>query len=321
MIPHVVVVGGGPAGLHAAVAAASAGARVSLYEEQDDLGGQLRYRAVEVRGEGGRVSSALQTRARAIEAAAAAGVALHGATAVWGMFSGNRLGVRSPLGTGTVRPDAVVLATGSVDSSVPIPGGTLPGVFSCRAIQILLHVHRVRPGRRFAVIGEGAGADEVVLDIGRGGGRVVGRFAGGTPGLRVGGDGAVESIEAAGTVAPVDIVVVAVGRQADPALALMAECVAGYSESLGGFVPKLDETLQTSVNGLFVAGDAAGVCDVETAIAEGRYAGIAAAASCGAGDAVRLAEERARWHAEAGERVATLRSVPGHHAQVDRVLA
>src|SRR4051794_13555699 len=45
---QVAVVGGGPAGLSAAIAAARTGASVELFDENPSLGGQLRYRVAEL---------------------------------------------------------------------------------------------------------------------------------------------------------------------------------------------------------------------------------------------------------------------------------
>jgi hypothetical protein len=130
-----------------------------------------------------------------------------------------------------LRAERVVLATGSTDLPFPFAGGSLPGVFSARAIQILLHIHRVRPGRRFAILGSGPEAEEVANDVRRTGGEVVLQT--------MPADGAAVAAEGAGSVEAIwlrdrrfaaDAVVVAVGRQPDPQLALMAECAAGLGD-------------------------------------------------------------------------------------------
>ena len=81
----------------------------------------------------------------------------------------------------------------------------------------------------------------------------------------------------------VDVIAIAIGRQADPALATMAGVPLAFAAELGGLVPLVDEPPAKLVPGLFVAGDAAGVGSVAAAIAEGRLAGVAAAASLGSG--------------------------------------
>jgi hypothetical protein len=79
----------------------------------------------------------------------------------------------------------------------------------------------------------------------------------------------------------VDVIAIAVGRQADPALATMAGTPLAFSPELGGLIPLVDDSLQSPIGRMFIAGDAAGVGSIEAAIAEGRLAGIAAAASLG----------------------------------------
>jgi len=54
-----------------------------------------------------------------------------------------------------------------------------------------------------------------------------------------------------------------------------------YGPELGGHMPWHDRTMQTSLPGVFVAGDSAGVEEASTAMEEGRLAGIGAASSLG----------------------------------------
>jgi succinate dehydrogenase/fumarate reductase flavoprotein subunit len=61
----------------------------------------------------------------------------------------------------------------------------------------------------------------------------------------------------------------------------MAGTPLAFSAELGGLIPLINNSLQSPVRGLFVAGDAAGVGSVAAVVAEGRLAGIAAASSLG----------------------------------------
>jgi sarcosine oxidase subunit alpha len=54
-----------------------------------------------------------------------------------------------------------------------------------------------------------------------------------------------------------------------------------YIPELGGFVPLYDEHMETTVKGIYVAGDAACIEEASTAMAEGRLAGLAIARSLG----------------------------------------
>jgi sarcosine oxidase subunit alpha len=75
----------------------------------------------------------------------------------------------------------------------------------------------------------------------------------------------------------VDTVCLAVGLKPSVELLAQGGCRLVYSPDLGGEVPWHDERLETSLPGVFVAGDASGIEEASTAMLEGRLAGLAAA--------------------------------------------
>lgn len=282
MTAQVVVVGAGPAGLTAAAAAARAGASVQLLDERPETGGQLRYRVQPVAAAIGAPAEApRQVAERLLADALHAGVGVHTGSLAAGCFENHQVVVVADNQSMQIDADAIVVATGSTDLPYPFPGATFPGVFSGRGLQILLNQYRVRPGRQFAVIGGGAEAEELVVDIMLAGGEVVWSGIAPAPFLRALGADGVRGIVVGQEELAVDTIAIAVGRQADPALATMAGTPLAFSAELGGLVPVLDGHLGSAVPGLFVAGDAAGVGSVAAVIAEGRLAGIAAAAWLG----------------------------------------
>jgi glycine/D-amino acid oxidase-like deaminating enzyme len=152
--PDVLVVGAGPAGLSAAIAAAEAGCAVLVLDERDAPGGQYlkplatshRHAAPDAQF---RQSAALRARAEA------AGVAFrHGAT-VWGAFGADEIATLVAGRNLVIRPKRLVLAPGAHERPVPIPGWTLPGVMTTGALQTLARANRVSPGRRVVVAGNG----------------------------------------------------------------------------------------------------------------------------------------------------------------------
>jgi NADPH-dependent 2,4-dienoyl-CoA reductase/sulfur reductase-like enzyme len=164
---HVVVVGAGPAGLAAARAAAEAGARVTLLDSADGLGGQYWRHLPDARPAGrehllhhrwttfGELRDAL---------AAHPAVTVVPSAQVWSLErpdAGLRLNVLvgEPDGVGrevlAYEPDALVLATGAHDRTLPFPGWQLPGVYSAGAAQALAKGERVAVGRRVVVAGAG----------------------------------------------------------------------------------------------------------------------------------------------------------------------
>ncbi|GBD15261.1 Hydrogen cyanide synthase subunit HcnB [bacterium HR26] len=274
----IAVIGAGPAGIAAALAAAEAGAAVTLIDEHPAVGGQLRWRIAPLRGlddalDGLPVCRAAETLH---ERLAAADVSVLTGAVAWGLFEDGCLAVATPGGSFLLQAEKIVVATGSVDLVLPFPGWTLPGVMTARAAQIMLHLHRVLPGRRVAVVGEGPDAAEIVHDLEMAGAEVVLRAA--DPAQVVAsGEGRVERVSANGERREANAVVIALGRQPDPELALQAQVDLGYSTRLDCHLPLRSELLETSRPGLYVAGEAAGAVDLAESFAEGRLAGLAAA--------------------------------------------
>jgi thioredoxin reductase len=302
---QVVIVGAGPAGLAAAEAAARSGASVVVLDERPESGGQLLYRAQSlVAAEGASAERPEHIIQRLLTAALAAGAEVHTNALVAAAFAGNELLVIEHEQARGISADAIVIATGSTDLPYPFAGCTLPGIFSARGLQILMNQWRVRPGRRFAVIGSGAMAEELAIDILLAGGEVA--WSGIAPGpfLRVSGDVGVQALMVGPEIIDVDVVAIAVGRQPDSGLATMAGAPVAFSAALGGLVPVVDERMQTPQPGLFVAGDAAGAGNIAAAIAEGRLAGIAAAASIGLAIDAEVDEAREQGGAEIAWRIA-----------------
>lgn len=305
------VVGGGPAGLSAAIAAARAGVQVTLFNEQTTLGGQLRYRILD--GETVVAPLANSLVADAIDA----GVDLQPNTKVWGLFTDRVLGIAHADRSTYLQATQVILATGSTDLPFPFVGGSLPGVMTARGLQMLLHCARILPGERFAVVGTGPDASEVARDIDLAGGQVVITVdpLRSDPTLAAEGDQGVQTLTVDGNRYDVDVVVIAVGRQPDAELAMMAECDCGYSPIVGGIVPIRNENLQTSVDGIIVAGDGAGVSDLATVLAEGTFAGICAARALGTVSEETLATARQTYRQTVGalaERDSGVMPVPIH---------
>jgi thioredoxin reductase len=281
--PRVAVVGAGPAGLSAAAVAARAGATVDLFDERDVAGGQLRYRVQPVEAAYGRPAvRPFELADRLLAEATSAGVQPRLGALVAGTFgNGRQLLVAENGRAWTWDGDALIVATGSTDLPYPFPGATNPGVFSGRGLQILINRHRVLPGRSFAIIGGAEEAEELAVDVMLAGGEVVWSGIAPAPFLRAEGTDGVNGLRVGSESLAVDVIAIAVGRQPDPALATMAGVPLAFAAELGGLVPVVDEWMQAPVGQIFVAGDAAGTGSVAAAIAEGGFAGAAAAARLG----------------------------------------
>ncbi|GEC03774.1 oxidase [Streptomyces spinoverrucosus] len=165
--PRLAVIGAGPAGLAATLAAAAAGVRVALVDSAPEAGGQF-YRQP-APGLGARRPQALhhgwrtwrrlrEGLGRQITAGRVTHLTDHH---VWyverhsaGFTVHALLGPLQEDGV-TVDADAVVLATGGYEKVLPFPGWTLPGVVTAGGAQALLKGGLVLPGRTAVVAGTG----------------------------------------------------------------------------------------------------------------------------------------------------------------------
>ncbi|MGQ0664812.1 MAG: sarcosine oxidase subunit alpha family protein [Pseudomonadota bacterium] len=159
----VVVVGGGPAGLAAALAAGRARARVLVVDEHNEFGGQLLWRTAEIDG---RPALDWVTRSLA-ELAGMPEVRLLKRATLTGYYDHNflialeRVGDHLAAGAaaaGTprqrlwkLRAKQVVLATGAIERPLVFANNDLPGVMLAGAAQTYVARYAVRPGARALV--------------------------------------------------------------------------------------------------------------------------------------------------------------------------
>lgn len=277
----VAVVGAGPAGTAAALAASSAGAKTVLIDEQPQTGGTLRWsiaRIGDLPGNSGDIGGVpgIQLADALRDRLQRSNVETLLRTTAWGWFDENVLGVMAQDKPYQMKANSIVIASGSTDIVMPFSGSTLPGVMTARAVLIFLHVHRVLPGRRFAVLGDGRDADEVIEAIEIAGAEVVCR-AKNVAEISASGSDHVQEIHLADCSYGVEAVVLALGRQPDPGLALQSLAQNAYSAAAGGIVPRRGPSCETSTQGVYVVGDAAGMIGTAEAMAEGHLAGLAAA--------------------------------------------
>lgn len=164
----VVVIGGGPAGMAAALAAHKAGARVAIVEREQHLGGILRqcihpgfglsHFKQELTGP--------EYAQRFIDQVRATDIALFLDNMVIGIDSGeptednavHTVTLMSPAGMLQLTGRAVILAMGCRErtrSEIKIPGGRPAGVFTAGLAQRYINIENLKPGSRAVILGSG----------------------------------------------------------------------------------------------------------------------------------------------------------------------
>jgi len=270
----VLVVGGGPSGLSAAIAAAEDGSSVILVDEWPEFGGRLRYCRADVTFGEDSVSPRFFV-AKLVSRATSAGVVRRLSTVAWSAFAGSRgieVGCRGTDTSEVLTPTRLILATGTTDRAPIVPGATCPGVLTARALQILLNVHGVRPGYGFAILGDER-VTELTADIEAAGGivtRIISDSALGS--VAIYGEDGVRGISVGDERIDSDVVVTALGTLPDSQLAGMLGC---EFASNGMWPPRLRRTDDSAVGvpGVSACGTSAGADSIDEAILDGARVG------------------------------------------------
>ncbi|MFT8889082.1 MAG: FAD-dependent oxidoreductase [Ethanoligenens sp.] len=313
-----VVIGAGPAGLSASIEAARRGMRVAVFDENARPGGQLfkqihkffgsKEHKAKIRGF--RIGEELLAKA----AEAHVEVVLN--AIVIGIFAQNEMTVKIDGVVEHCKADTIIIATGASENMVPFEGWTLPGVIGAGAAQTMMNLNGVLPGKRVLMLGSGnvglvvgfqllqAGCElaavcDVASRVGGYGVHAAKIARCGVPfylshtivrvegtecvtGVVIGEVGAdYQFIPGTEKHLDVDTVCVAVGLSPMSQLAGMAGCNMRDDRHKGGYVPIVNEFGETSVPGIFAAGDVAGIEEASSAMIEGRIAGVAAACRLG----------------------------------------
>ena len=299
------VIGGGPAGLSAAMEAADGGASVTLVDDQPSLGGHLRFSARSHRGLPGFGDASARDIAeqltRSVEASPNIQV-LTGATA-FAFYQDNLLAVLHGDEVVQLRAKKVVLATGSYEVPLLFENNDRPGIMLTTAAQRLIRLYSVKPGTRAVVATNNDTGYFAALDL-LDAGVEVAVVVDSRPELPEGLDAAsalesrgipiltahaitraegkknvravtIQHVNSAGEAKrfTCDLVCMSGGFQPANGLLYQAGGSSGYDETLGESAPlKLPP-------GSSVAGEVTGIRNLETSLLQGRLAGLEAAGS------------------------------------------
>ena len=304
-----IVVGAGPAGLSAAIEAAKCGVKPIVFDENARPGGQLfkqihkffgsKEHKAKIRGF--KIGEELLSEAEKY------GVEVVLNATVVGLYPDKEITVKIGEEIKHFKGDSILIATGASENMVNFKGWTLPGVIGAGAAQTMMNLHHILPGKRVLMLGSGNVGLVVSFQLMQAGCEVV-ALCDAAP--RIGGYGVHAAkvarcgvpfylshtiIEAEGDeyvtgvtigqVGPdwkiipgtekhfdVDTICLAVGLS--PMSQLLDQAGCKMKDTKGGFVPDCDEEGQTSVPGLYAAGDVSGIEEASSAMIEGRISGI-----------------------------------------------
>lgn len=324
-----IVVGAGPAGGNAALAAASAGLRVILIDEQAAGGGQVwRKPWRQAVGSPNNAANTQESAGDALRSALAkSNVQCAFGQRVWSLAPGFRVDTLGPAGALAHMAPRLIVATGAHERIIPFAGWTLPGVMGLAAATILLKSEGRLPGRRVVVAGRGpllaavaagviAKGGEVVAVVDRsplatwaralpalatqppllaeGAGwmlRLMGQRVPWLFGHRVraaSGIDAVEAVEvapvdgkAAGRLLACDALVVGDGLVPGGEAARLLGLPMHFERRRGGWVTTSGSDFESTLPGLYLVGDGAGIRGAKLAALAGEIAGLAVAEKAG----------------------------------------
>ncbi len=243
----------------------------------------------------------------------------------------------------TLEAKKIIIATGASENAIRFKGWTTPGVMGAGAAQTMINVNHVKPGQKIVMLGSGnvglivsyqlmqAGCDVVSLieaapkiggyavhaaKISRAGVPI--RLKHTIVEAKKGEDGCVcacviaevddhfNPIEGTEEELECDAIALAAGLKPTMDLVKLAGCKLTYNGPFGGYIPLHNERMESSRQGVFIAGDTTGVEEANTALEEGKIAGISAAEDLGLIDSASADKARA----EIWERLHSLRLGP-----------
>ena len=175
----VLVIGGGPAGLCAALAAGRTGARVVLAEQDNDLGGSLLDEPVD--SQPAAWLDKIQAELRSLD-----NVQILVRTTVFGAYDHGVFGLTERVWDHVAEPPefqprqryhlmrsgAAVLASGAIEQPLVFGGNDLPGVMLASAVRRYLHRYAVLAGKNIVVAANNDSAFVVAHDLAKAGATV-----------------------------------------------------------------------------------------------------------------------------------------------------
>ncbi|QOX61892.1 FAD-dependent oxidoreductase [Anoxybacterium hadale] len=315
----ILIVGGGPAGMSAALAAADEGVRITIMDRWDELGGQLikqthRFFGSEKEHAGTRGIEIVKILREDIAKNPLIEVKCN--TDVLGIYSDRVIAYEEDRLYHRMTADKIIICTGAAEKMLQFENNDLPGVYGAGAVQTLMNVYGIQPGQKVLMIGAGniglivtyqllqAGVDVAAIVEAA---PVIGGYKVHASKVRRLGvpiytkttvktalgdkyvtgavladvDDKFEIIPGTEREIEVDTICLSVGLAPLGELISQAGAEIRYIPQLGGFIPKRSESMETSAPGIYVAGDVSCIEEATAAMIEGSIAGLSAAIATG----------------------------------------
>jgi NADPH-dependent 2,4-dienoyl-CoA reductase/sulfur reductase-like enzyme len=334
--PVIAIVGAGPAGIRAAESLARQRLQIVLIDEAPKGGGQIYREAPDpfrrpYSARYGFEAEKAQALHRTIERLAGT-IDYRPSTLAWNVWD-RQLDTLCAGGTDKIKFDFLVIATGAMDRVLPLPGWTLPGVYTLGGAQIALKYQGCAIGHRAVLLGTGpllylvayqyakAGAKiEALLDTSSAATkrRAVPVMASnprtlakgvyyrtwlrahritveeGVTNIAIAGDDRVREVcyrrDGVEKTISCDAAGLGFGLKAETQLADLAGCNFRFDPASRQWLPERNADGESTVSGVYLAGDGAGMGGADAAELAGERVGLAIGARCGRPrDAVRIA--------------------------------
>jgi sarcosine oxidase subunit alpha len=339
----VVIIGGGPSGLCAAVALGKTNLKVLLIERDPFLGGQLVKQTHMFFGSkeqyagtrGFEIGKLLENQVRNLPH-----VTIQTDTTATGYYPEEKflLTLQNDRILNRVSFKKIIVATGASEKFLLFENNAIPGIYGAGAVQTLMNLYGVLPGKEIVMVGSGNIGLIVSYQLMQAGAKVKaiieaapqigGYFVHAAKIRRLGvpiltkttikkalGDTAITGVETIsldnqwnmipGTEQKLkcDTLCLSVGLNPLTELLFQMGCEMKYVPELSGSVPIRDFDLKTTTHDVYIAGDAAGVEEASSAMLEGTIAGISVAESLG-----YISDESTKEKKEANQFLEAMRS-------------
>ncbi len=315
-----VIIGAGPSGLTAAKELLAAGVKVILTDRNKSLGGQLIKQTHKFFGSESEHASKRGIDIKKILlddlAPYKESLTILSETSVVGLYQDKVIACLRGDTYFKVKAKTIIIATGASEKSIPFENNDLPGVYAAGAVQTLMNEYGVKPGNEVLMVGSGNIGLIVTYQLMQAGikvkaileaaPKISGYLVHASKVRRLGVpihtktsikralgkdpvEGAIlwdldedwQGIQGSEREIKVDTICISVGLA--PLVELLEQIGAKveYIRELGGNVPIINDAYETTIEGVFACGDAAGIEEASSAMVEGRIAGLGALRTLG----------------------------------------